>query len=187
MIKFMKSLQAQMKWEEEHDNDCQASPRFWVLRDRRTVPTHEDYADRISYYFNNGDVTEFETVEELQRFLSAYDEDFEYFEVSEEDWNYYTKNETVTFGELWRWVTDNLNEEGFFNEVPVIDEYFIVPNTLFLTKKEAKEYIEKYGYNHTKHVHTYAMTAIRSPQVEQLFHMLHNFDWIMLEKAGVSK
>src|SRR5690625_3576589 len=183
MIKFMKSLQAQMKWEEEHDNDCQASPRFWVLRDKRTVPTHENYEDRISYYFNNGDVTEFETVEELQEFLKEYHSD----SFDEEDQRYYLCSDEITFGELWEYITFELNGDGYFKEVPVKDEWYIVENTLFLTKKEAKEYIRRYGYNHTKHVHTYAMTAIRSPQVEQLFHMLHNFDWSMLEKVGVSK
>jgi hypothetical protein len=41
----------------------------------------------------------------------------------------------------------------------------------FLTKRACKEYIDKYGYNHSN-PHTYAMTAIRNPEYETLINIL---------------
>ena len=41
----------------------------------------------------------------------------------------------------------------------------------FLTKRACKEYIERYGYNHTK-PHTYAMTAFRNFELEKLLNIL---------------
>lgn len=172
-IQFLKELQKQMQYEDEHDNDCQASPRFWVLRDSRTIPTHEDYADRTQHYHNDGDFTEFDTMEDLQGFMERYYTDGL---VSEEEFEHYIKNKNVNFEELWDWVIENHNEDGFFGEVPVKDEWFIVPNTMFLTKEEAKKHIELNHYHYTNKVHTYAMTAWRAPKVERLLKILKVFD-----------
>lgn len=173
-IKFLKELQKQMQYEDEHDNDSQASPRFWVLRDSRTVPIHEDYADRTQYYHSDGDFTEFDTIEELQGFMERYYTDGL---VSEEEFEYYIKNKNADFEDLWDWVIKNHNEDGFFGEVPVKDEWFIVPNTMFLTKEEAKKHIELNHYHYTRKVHTYAMTAWRAPKVERLLKILNEFDF----------
>ncbi len=41
----------------------------------------------------------------------------------------------------------------------------------FLTKRACQEYIDKYGYNHTN-PHTYAMTAFRNYEYEELINIL---------------
>jgi hypothetical protein len=43
---------------------------------------------------------------------------------------------------------------------------------MFLTKRECKEHIERNHYHYNDTVHTYAMTAWRSPQVEKLIKIL---------------
>ncbi len=173
-IQFLKGLQQQMKWEDENDYDSQASPRFWVIMDYRTVPTHEDYDyDRTMYFHNDGDHTEFKSVEDLKEFLSNYYlEDDETGELEE-----LLNDEDMSFEYLWGFVGDHLNEDGFFNEVPVKEEFFIVPNTMFLTKEEAKRHIENNRHHYTSKAHTYAMTAWRAPKVERLLNILMSFDW----------
>ena len=47
---------------------------------------------------------------------------------------------------------------------------------VFLTKKAAKEYIERYGYNH-KNPHTYAMCAYRCPEYDRVLKILKETDW----------
>lgn len=173
-IQFLKDLQQQMQWEDENDYDSQASPRFWVIMDYRTVPTHPEYDyNHTMYSHNDGDHTEFKSVEDLKEFLSNYYlEDDETGELEE-----LLNDEDMSFEYLWEFVDDHLNEDGFFNEVPVKEEFFIVPNTMFLTKEEAKRHIELNHYHYTSKVHTYAMTAWRAPKVARLLNVLMSFDW----------
>lgn len=173
-IQFLKDLQQTMQWENENDYDSQASPRFWVIMDYRTVPTHEDYDyDRTMYFYNDGDHTEFKNVEELKDFLSDHFSDDDETDELEELLN----NDGTSFEDLWEFANDYLNDGGFFDEVPVKEESFIVPNTMFLTKEEAKRHLEKNHYHYTSKAHTYAMTAWRAPKVERLLNILMAFDW----------
>lgn len=173
-IQFLKDLQAQMKWEDEHDYDSQASPRFWVLMDYREVPANEDYdSTHMSYFYSDGDFTEFKSIEDLKEFLTDYYlEDDETNELED-----LLNNDETGFEELWGFVMGSLNECGFFDEVPVKEESFIVPNTMFLTKEEAKSHIQLNQHHYTSKVHTYAMTALRAPKVERLLNILMSFDW----------
>ena len=57
------------------------------------------------------------------------------------------------------------------------EEHFVHENTMFLTKKGAKEHLEINYYHYSKRAHTFAMTAWRSPQVEQLMKILENCDF----------
>lgn len=54
---------------------------------------------------------------------------------------------------------------------------YIYPNTLFLTHADAQEHLRKYGYNYAPDTHAYAMTANRSPRVEQLLRIIRTVDW----------
>lgn len=173
-IQFLKNLQQTMQWEDENDYDSQASPRFWVIMDYRTVPTHEDYDyDRTMYFHNDGDHTEFKNVEELKDFLSDHFLDDE--EVGGlRNW---LNDEEITFEELWELVMEYMNDDGHFDEVPVKEEAFIVPNTMFLTKEEAKRHLDINHYHYTSKAHTDAMTAWGAPKVERLLNILMAFDW----------
>ena len=53
---------------------------------------------------------------------------------------------------------------------------YIAENTMFLTLREAREHIMRNDY-HYKNPRPFAMTAWRSPQVEQLVRILHEADW----------
>lgn len=67
-------------------------------------------------------------------------------------------------------------EADGYSCVPTREVHRIAQNTMFLTLREAQEHISKNSY-HYKHPYTYAMTAWRSPQVEQLIKILQEADW----------
>ena len=56
------------------------------------------------------------------------------------------------------------------------NEFKVIPDTLFLTHKGAEEHLERYGYNYPSDTHSYAQTAIRSPEVERLWEILRKVD-----------
>ena len=172
-IQFLKDLQAQMRREDEHDYDCQASPRFWVIMNYREVPANKDYDDGFdSYFHNDGDHTEFRNFEELKDFIE------EYYEDDVDDYLQSLLNdESKHFETLWDHIQNHLNDDGHFGECFVKEEGFIAPDTMFLTKEEAKRHLELNHYHYSKKAHTYAMTAWRAPKVEKLLNILMTFDW----------
>ncbi|MGD7046995.1 hypothetical protein FZC83_02020 [Rossellomorea marisflavi] len=166
-IQFLKDLQQELLTQ---DNDFQAAPRYWSIMDYKTMPSHEDYSDDTMYYFNDGDHVKFKTVSELKEFLIDWDED-------DDTLQNYLDDPDTTFDDLWEYTIAHLNKEGYFDEVPVIDQSFIAPNTMFLTKEEAKRHLELNHYHYSPKAHTYAMTAWRAPKVEKLITILETFDW----------
>lgn len=180
-IEFLKELQKQMRYEDEHDYDSQASPRFWAIMDYRKVPGHPDYDNgENEYFFNDGDHIVFNNFAELKEFLEEYYED----EIKEdEELQELLSNNEEDFYELWEYIDTNLNEDGYFNEVFVKEEELIAPNTMFLTKEEAKSHLELNHYHYSSKAHTYAMTAWRAPKVKKVIDILLNFDWDSIEKT----
>lgn len=176
-IQFLKDLQQELLTQ---DNDCQAAPRYWSIMDYKTNPSHEDYSDDVMYYYHDGDHVEFKTVSDLKDFLNDWDED-------DEKLQSLLYNPETTFNDLWEYTVDHLNDEGYFNEVPVIEYSFIVPNTMFLTKAEAKRHLEKNHYHYSSKAHTYAMTSWRAPKMERLVKILETFDWdhVQLKQESV--
>ena len=181
-IQFLKQLQQQMQWEDQNDYDCQESPRFWVIMNYREVPANKDYDDGFeSYFHNDGDHTEFRNFDELKDFIEEYYEDEvdDYLESLLND-------ESKDFDTLWNHIQNHLNDDGFFGECFVKEEGFIAPDTMFLTKEEAKRHLELNHYHYSKKAHTYAMTAWRAPKVERLLNILMSFDWDSVQvKEGV--
>ncbi|MGA4461972.1 hypothetical protein ACPA2L_04485 [Bacillus bombysepticus] len=116
----------------------------------------------------------FSNFSNLKEFLEEYYED----EIEEDkDLQELINNENESFYDLWEYVEENLNDSGYFNKVFMKKEDFIVPNTMFLTKEEAKRHLELNKRHYTKKAHTYAMTALRAPKVERLLKILETFDW----------
>lgn len=171
-IQFLKELQSELL---SQDNDFQASPRFWVIKDYRTVPGHEDYdSGHHEHFYNDGDHVIFHNFDDLKEFI----EDHYEREVNmDEELRELLRDDNENFYELWEYIEENLNDDGYFNKVFVKEEDFIVPNTMFLTKAEAKKHLEINHYHYTKKAHTYAMTAWRAPKVERLMKILESFDW----------
>jgi len=171
-IQFLKELQQELKTQE---TDHQASPRYWVIKDYRTVPGNEDYDSGYEErLYNDGDHVIFSSFNDLKEFLEEY---FEEKIESDEEFQQLINDERERFDDLWEYVKDNLNGDGFFYTCFVKEESFIVPDTMFLTKEEAKRHLELNNYHYTSKAHTYAMTARRAPKVEQLLNILETFDW----------
>lgn len=61
--------------------------------------------------------------------------------------------------------------------IPERKVHIIQPDTMFLTKAEAKSHIKLYKHHYTSEAHTYAMTSWRAPKVERLLKILETFDW----------
>lgn len=106
-IQFLKELQNELKTQ---DNDCQAAPRFWGIMDYRTVPANEEYNfERVMFFHNDGEHTEFETVEELKEFIWDY-----YTEDEPSDLIEMLNNNDTTFSDIWEYIITHLNDDGFF-------------------------------------------------------------------------
>ncbi|UPI11969.1 hypothetical protein [Bacillus phage SBSphiJ1] len=173
-IQFLKDLQQELKTQ---DKDCQAAPRFWALMDYRWVETSPDEYERISIVFPE----EYEdyVLDDLVSDIINYNPDCSYCYTVDHDAiddlremeDYFMTDED----ELLKWFQTNIDSEAYL--VYTKEEEFIVPNTMFLTKQEAKNHIKVNHYHYTSKVHTYAMTAWRAPKVEKLLNILENFDW----------
>ncbi|TXR62117.1 hypothetical protein DM800_21625 [Bacillus sp. AY18-3] len=171
-IQFLKELQQELKAQETDGNE---SPRFWVIKDYRFVPGNEKYdSGHEEHFFNDGDYVKFSKFSDLKDFLEEY---FEEKVDEDEELQKFISDKSENFDELWEYVEDNLNSNGFFDTVFVKKEGFIVPDTMFLTKEEAKRHLELNKHHYTLKAHTYAMTAWRAPKVERLLNILETFDW----------
>jgi len=153
------------------DTDGQAAPRFWVIMDYEWQATAEGYHDRVSVYdSSDGDACE------IKEYAT---------EIYNTQGDHYTKEALEELSEIIK--PDCVNESNLFdwikNNVPGIDIFFeekvavIKPNTLFLTKSEAQQHLKNNRHHYSKQAHTYAMTAWRSPQVEQLYEVIEQTDW----------
>lgn len=211
-IEFLKKLQHTLQ---NQDTDVQASPRFWVLMDYRTVPTGDEYAESHEVYDRDADrayaidrlvdditddinaAIEEDETDPVEEYYMDYDAFYgieqlldQYGRALEGALN--AKASISCKFTAWNWINaygpalDTVSNS--LDLIPVRKESYIVPNTMFITKAEAEEYIKRYGYNHSSNVHTYAMTALRSPSVNRLFNLLETFNWdAMLDNHDDSK
>lgn len=165
-IKFLKNLQYEMNTQ---DTVCQADPRFWVVIETvRQWGYDPDYADHRCIVDLEGGIVG-ETVKEC---LKSLDENYD---IKLDDLNI-TGDNIKDLDDLEYYLSKYTNGCHNFNIGYYKDIERIVPNTMFLTKRECEEHIKRNHYHYNK-PHTYAMTAWRSPQVERLYEILHNVDW----------
>jgi len=158
------------------DHDCQASPRFWVIMDYKDEVTAEGHHDDVHIY-DTATCHVFKTIGDYIESVEERIENDEFHEDNLEEildcidlirsgvWNVESEIE-----DLFELVGDKEDIVITFTK----RESYIVPNRLFLTKKEAKNYLKLYGYNHTDKAHTYAMTAVRSPNYQRLIELIEN-------------
>ncbi len=168
-IEFLKNLQEEMNTQ---SHDCQAAPRFWVVAQEEKFVANIDCCDGCILINNEG--TEIgETLDEVKEFFKDnFDqEDYDSLNLSEFD-----NDEFADLEDIARHLHHAFPDEGYhvwyYRNVHVIKD-----STLFLTKRECKEHIEANHYHYNKTVHSYAMTAWRSPQVETLYEILENVDF----------
>ncbi|WP_339193913.1 hypothetical protein MKY95_19190 [Paenibacillus sp. FSL P4-0176] len=174
-LKFLKELQAELNTQE---TDCQAAPRFWTIMDYKKSPGNVDYdSGEIEYYHNDGDYISFGNFNDLKEFIEEH-----YEEEIDDDLRWHLSDDD--FESLWQYIEENLNGDGYFDSVFVKEVEFIAPNTMFLTKAEAKRHLELNHYHYTSKAHAYAMTAWRAPKVERLLKILSELDFDSLIKGG---
>ncbi|MET1166841.1 hypothetical protein KM776_11125 [Bacillus velezensis] len=160
-IQFLKELQQELK---NQDSDGQAAPRFWTVGDYEWVEAREENAERYSVY--------------LPYIAEAYVLD-DYLEEIKEDRE--LSKEALTelkkddFDDLIEWIQKYIDEEAEL--IPERKVHIVRPDTMFLTKEEAKRHIKLNKHHYTSEAHTYAMTAWRAPKVERLLNILESFDW----------
>lgn len=177
-IEFLKELQDKLKTQ---DKDGQASPRFWTIMDYRHVATEEGYHDRVVIFFPGR--CECATVEEYVQDISSDESEREFTDEQIDDLNDCLGSNFFEFEDyeaVLDWAKENDDEDAYF--VHERRESFIVPNTMFLVKEEAKKHLQLNKHHYTEDAHTYAMTAWRSPSVGALFNILETFDWDSLSK-----
>lgn len=171
-IEFLKDLQKELK---EQDNDCQAEPRFWVIKDYKWVPAVEGCGERETLYNSDGD-----SYRSVEDFIGDY-----LIESDAIEDLYYKHGRNVIADFM---LVDSLREaiefiESHFNDKEswaVVEEEevdYIVENTFFITKAEAQQYLENNRHNLTSKAHTYGMSALRAPKVQRLWSILENLNW----------
>lgn len=181
-VKFLKNLAQELK---DQPTDCQAAPRFWVIKDYRWIPGNPEYDNcEVSYFHDDGDFNEFKNVEELKDFLDLF-----YLDDASDILNSsgvsklreMLKSEDTEFWKLWEFVREHFE---YFDECPVKREGYIKEDTMFLTKADAVNHLKENAHHYTSDAHTYAMTAWRSPTIARLLNIIETFDWESIEKKG---
>ncbi|PAD70587.1 hypothetical protein CHH83_01945 [Bacillus sp. 7586-K] len=172
-IQFLKDLQEELNTQ---DNDCQAEPRFWTVGDYRMIGCPEGYQDTYHVSLPNRDY--FGDLDDLLKDIEEEIQDAD--EYSDE-----AREKFIEIGcedSAIDWIKEHYDEDAYL--IPVREEHIIHPNTMFLTKAEAKRHIKLNHYHYSPKAHTYAMTAWRAPKVERLIKILETFDWDKLNIQG---
>jgi len=170
---FLKSLQKQLI---NQDKDCQARPRFWVVGDYVEEPCLEDQAD---YFIIGSSSLELYTdIEKFREYLDKHG----YLDDIDEDTRIMLWHHDDEF-ELSEFLNNVLDMDTYV--IPTHKTHKIKEDTFFITKEECQKHINSNRHHYTPKVHTYAMTAWRSPQVEKLWNILETMDIDnILEKIG---
>ena len=169
-IEFLKELQNELKTQE---NDCQAAPRFWVIRDYKYDVTEKGYHDRVHVYDTYGADGEYE-VEEFAKLRLEGGSSCDLSSDELDELRSITAEYSI-FREsnLLDWFEEKTDATIVYErEVSVIKQ-----NTMFLTKQEAKDHLKGNSHHYSNKAHTYAMTAWRAPKVARLLSILENIDW----------
>lgn len=181
---FLKELQHELN---DQPTLATADPRFWVIRDYEyREATRNDAIDAVEF-FEDGSSEVICLNEAVER---VYSDKLLLGGVDyAEDW---LKDNSIQFDEHgYMWLGSQSAFEGAIKEYAennALDCVFltklwsIVPDTMFLTLREAKEHLKANYYHYTTEAHTYCMHAWRSPDVAQLIKLLHTVDFDELAK-----
>ena len=162
-IEFLKDLQHELNTQE---NDGNAEPIFWGIMEKMTIPAYEGCGDGFFAYYEGEHYKEDE-IDLLKESL----EDFLYDNEDYQDVNIHDLN---TLKEI----ADEIIEVELYDysNVNLLSQM----TGAFITKSAAKKYIENCGYNH-KQPHTYAMTAYRNFELEELLKIIKETNWEALK------
>lgn len=175
-IEFLNELKEELN---SQDPVGQAHPRFWVIMDYKWEPTADGCGERLAYFMfdvnENTSIKEEEVIDELLAYMGT--EKLE--ETIKEATGWEGVKEFKRFYDTWYLdeLLDCINFPCGYVKAEEILESYIVPNTLFFTNREAKEHLEKNKHHYSSKAHAYAMTALRSPQMEKLMNILMTEDF----------
>lgn len=164
---FLKELQTELNTQ---DHLCTTDPRYWCLVQTKQYPTSDDYADDyILYDTDCCDILANNTNEIRKYIINNYNESFN---------NYCnTNNITADNTTLYHLSEFIKNSDNNLKIIPVQNVEEIIHNTMFLTHKDAVNYLKKYGYNHSATTHPYCMNAYRSNSYDKLLELLQKVNW----------
>lgn len=189
-VAFLSDLQEQLNTQ---PHLCQADPRFWVIMDYDYRPAGDaDDIDRVCIdafgafdYYTPDEICRLAYDDALELggkdYAAEWLDEYDLERIEKPDGAYAVQPQAF------------LGYRSLFEVISEVCEYYtsarswsfqletkescIAPNTMFLTLAEAKAHLAANYYHYDKDAHTYAMTAWRSPQVEQLYKILHEVDF----------
>ena len=161
---FLKDLQHELQTQ---DNDGTADPLYWMVEEEETVGVPDGCGDPIIYMGDGATMELEEAVKYIEEdYLKDLDED------SKEEWEDVDKDYMED-------VVGFMNDVLDWHEVRIVwqrkQEVISRETGAFITKRACKEYIQKFGYNHTK-PHTYAMCAYRNFELARLLKILKTME-----------
>ena len=154
---FLKGLQHELLTQ---SNDGQADPIYWVVGEIRNKGLNE-----MQILIDDSKFTLDEINERIEMWL-----DEEQNESARDEYELVDQDDADQLAEFYnRWMS---YDHSTAYPVEVKEEHFISKETgAFLTKRACKEYIERFGYNHSN-PHTYAMTAYRNFEYDHLLKII---------------
>lgn len=175
-IEFLMDLQNKLKEQSKNNRDSQAHPRFWCVGDYKWIQVSEDCGSRQVIYSPAQNY-----VTPILEILDHIQEDFPKGEFTDGNISkLISATEEGEADEILDWCKKFYDADARL--VDEKEEHYIVPSTFFITKEEAKAHIQANQHNYSKKAHTYAMTALRAPQVKTLWDILVNFNWNNLKE-----
>lgn len=182
-LMFLKELQRELN---NQPTLATADPRFWVIRDYEyREATDGDDIEAVEL-FEDGEGEIISLEEAVSR---AYKDELDFGgEEHAKKWIEDNLLELGTDGCLLERYTNlgisisngvikDYAENNALGCVFLTKLWAIVPDTMFLTLREAEEHLKANYYHYTSEAHTYCMTAWRSPDVAQLIKLLHTVDF----------
>ena len=143
----------------EQDPLCTASPRLWVIRDVKEIPTSDDYADGYQT-FDDDNCEDLDDDDLNEKILYMIEEEgLKTVNI------FIEKNESMNlkFNQFLDWDLDTkVDLLELFGEnvrlVPYTEEIFVTDTAgSFLTQKSAQEHINANKHHYTDKVHTYCL------------------------------
>lgn len=180
---FLKELQRELN---NQPTLATADPRFWVIRDYEyREATDGDDIEAVEL-FEDGEGEIISLEEAVSR---AYKDELDFGgEEHAKKWLEDNWLELGTDGCLWaRYTNLGINiskgvikdyaENNALGCVFLTKLWAIVPDTMFLTLREAEEHLKANSHHYSTEAHVYCMHAWRSPEVTQLIKLLHTVDF----------
>lgn len=197
-LEFLKKLQKEMNTQ---DTACQADPRYWVICGTvKEYGVSEECSDGFDILCQkSGEIvatTLRELLEEIQDIiLEEYMDEktkntFEFvFEESDYDVSISNVNFKIIFNDDKKTILscmddiiEWMNEYSEYKLCFYRERQKIYPNTYFLTQKAAEKHLRQRCYDYPSDAHTYAMTALYSPEVDRLYKILRTTNWDLMSR-----